>query len=178
MPITIRSKLPSNPLSLRRVEIEAEMEQLRDRANVLESELEEIGIAERVLARLSGASGATASAADKPKPKSASEAQAAGSPTMPVMIRTVLREAYRQGRKGLEPKEISDRIDAKGWGPINRDVIRTRTWRLARDGKLTKDGSFYSLVDPENEKPADDNSEGNESAGLFSNQGREAGLGR
>ena len=167
MPVTLHQIGQPDPISLRRSQIEQEMEQLRSRANELEAELEELGIAERVLARLSGASGAKVGTAVKPKPKSASEAQAAGSPTMPVMIFTVLKEAYRQGLKGLEPKDISDRIDAKGWGPINRDVIRTRTWRLARDQKLRKVGSVYSLLDPENEKPADDNSEGNESAGLF-----------
>jgi len=144
----------------------------------MEQKLSEIEIAERVIASLDGAGRDYLREAVQPKAKGALAVKASGAPTIPEMIYQVLYEAYRQGKVGLEPKEIADAIDAKpGWGPINRDVLRTRAWRLARDRKLVKgmDSARYALPEPEKYKPAGTIPEGEEPAGLFSPaQGGEA----
>jgi TolA-binding protein len=157
-----------NLITVRRAEVEQQLDRLQSQSAKLQQELADLQTAERVLNNLTGAKRSTSGEADKSKPKNASEARPTGAPAMPVMIFTVLREAYRQGRVGLEPREIADAVDAKeGWGPINRDVIRTRTWRLAKDGKIKKDGTVYSLI-PENEKPVDAESDQDTPTGLFS----------
>lgn len=165
-------------IALRRAEVEQTLATFREGVAAMERTLAELEIAERVVASLDGAGRDYLREAVQPKTKGALAVKASGAPTIPEMIYQVLYEAYRRGRVGLEPKEIGDAIDAKeGWGPINRDVLRTRAWRLARDHKLIKgkDNALYALPNPENYKPAGTIPEGEEPTGLFPQaQGGEA----
>lgn len=165
-------------LDLRQAQVEQALETFRQGVAAMEQELADIATARRVFSTLDGAGRDYLREAAQPKPKGALAVKASGAPTIPEMIYQVLFEAYRQGKVGLEPKEIADAIDAKeGWGPINRDVLRTRAWRLARDHKLVKakDAAIYALPNPENYKPAGADPEGEEPAGLFPQaQGGEA----
>lgn len=163
----------------RRHEVEAQIERLEARVTELRNELADLDTAERVLARLTGASGGEARAADEPKPASFAGGGQASEPPLTEKINTVLAEAHRRGLKGLEPAGIYDAIIAKGWA-ATKDGVRTTTWRLWNEKRLDKIAgtSSYSILG--NEKPAGETSAKDTPTGLFNQpeqQGREAGPG-
>ncbi|WP_370319528.1 hypothetical protein [Oricola sp.] len=166
-----------NLLTNRRLEIEKELDRLKQAIAAYEEELGEIETAERIIARYSGAERYTPSASNQPEAPKDAGASAATQPFVPEMIRIVLGEAYRRGLPGLEPAQMYDAMIAKGW-TVNKDTIRTRSWRMWKDKKLDKpeDSAVYSLP---KDKPAGGESGDETPAGLMSNpeHGREAGQG-
>jgi hypothetical protein len=84
----------------------------------------------------------------------------AGTPTMPEMIEAVLTEASFQGRHALEPKEIVATIRQKWWPTVTPASVSPIAWRLAKEGRLHKDGSKYSLArEQAAESPDEDSAE-------------------
>ncbi|MGX5839924.1 hypothetical protein ACWGTI_04270 [Mesorhizobium sp. ArgA1] len=174
-----------NLISIRYREVEQQIARHRDEIAKLESELPELDIAGRVIARLSGAEWPPAGAADEPKPENAASAKPDGLPTMPEMILVVMANSYRQGRRGMEPKDVTKAISERYWSDLKGSTsVSTTMWRMAqpKDGRLLKDDDspLYMLASeplPFNEKPADPVSEGEQSAGLSqpSAQGGEPG---
>jgi hypothetical protein len=64
-----------------------------------------------------------------------------GLPPMPEMITTAIRVAGR----GLEPREMTAFIRQKWWPNVKGESVSPIAWRMARQGQLKKDGSFYRL---------------------------------
>lgn len=117
--------------------------------SAMQQELVELDTAERVFARLSGAERHTAGPADEPKPQEApqSDAPRVRLPSMPNMILSVMQDSYRQGLKGLSPKEMGERIGEKFSHSPRGDAVSSIAWRMWKRGQLRKDedSPLYSL---------------------------------
>lgn len=159
-----------------RVELEGKIARLRTEIEHCEAELVRVNDALSLFDSLSGAKGSAPRPADRSEPSIVPPKVPANEPPLTDKIQTVLREAYRQGLRGLEPSGIYDAIIAKGWS-TSKDNVRTTTWRIWKDARLWKadDSPLYGILElpgmtpGDNEKPADDVSEQDASAGLFSN---------
>jgi hypothetical protein len=144
----IMSTDPYALLLHRRKEIETERDDLQARLRVLDEEDVELAAAAKVLSRFGavqpdlvvdgGDDGVTlfqVKHAGKPQ----------GTPTTPNMILALLREAAAQGKKGLEPREMQISIAKRWWPTVKSEDVGPTAWRMWKDGRLTKDGSLYSL---------------------------------
>jgi hypothetical protein len=141
-------------IAARRQAIEAELAQLATRADELRKELADIAVAERVVARLSGASADEASAAERRVEEEAVGSKPPGTPSIPDMIMTVLQEDVIGG--GMEPKAITRDVQTRWWPNVPSNAISSIAWRMWKRGQLRKEGSVYML--PEENEAADDNS--------------------
>ncbi|WP_323015541.1 hypothetical protein, partial [Devosia sp.] len=117
----------------RRAEVGKQLSDLDALRAELESELGDLAATERTFARMGGAERITASA-----PVGQPEAVARGDATKPATTTEMILQVFREMGRGMEPREVTDAIEAKGWGPVNRDALRTRIWHLAKDKKLAK----------------------------------------
>jgi hypothetical protein len=155
----------------RRSEVEEHLSKAQALVETLRAELADLDAVERTFSRMSGAERRQARPAirtNAPVPVKA----AAKPETMTDMILAVRREFGQP----MEPREIGDAIEAKGWGKVNRDAMRTRIWHMVREGKLVKVGNAYNLP-LGNEKPVGAKSVEDTPTGLFS-QPTQAGEGR
>jgi len=178
--VVLTGVMDNNLITNRRREVEAEIDRLRTMLSEYEAELVELDTAGRVMARLSGAKRAAPGEANKQEQAVVPPKVASKEPPLTDKIVAVVSEAHRQGRKGLEPKEIFDAIIAKGWA-ADLAAVRSTTWRIwNKHGRLSKpdpDSPLYSV--PEREK-ATDLLSGREQSEAFDHQpeqGREAGPG-
>jgi hypothetical protein len=134
----------------RRKAIAAELHDLDERATALKAEDTELATAERVFARFVEPGTA--------EPKEAMEADAGGkpqnTPTTPVMILTLLKDAERQGKPGLEPRQMLLGITKRWWPAVKSEDVAPTAWRMWKEGRLSKDGSLYMLP-KNNEQVAD-----------------------
>jgi hypothetical protein len=148
--------MDKNLITNRRREVEAEIERLKLSMAQYEAELVELDTAERVMDRLSGAKWVAPGEANKQEQAIVPPKVASKEPPLTDKIVAVVSEAHRQGRKGLEPKEIFDAIIAKGWA-ADLAAVRSTTWRIWKHGgRLSKpnaDSPLYSV--PEREKATD-----------------------
>jgi hypothetical protein len=86
------------------------------------------------------ASPETASVPDaKPDAPSASKPQ--GLPSVPEMILQALVDAA----DGLRPRDITQTIRREWWPGMPGDRVLTTAFRMAREGRLAKDGNRYKL---------------------------------
>lgn len=171
-----------NLITTRRREVEQEIARLRILIAEAETELADLATAERVLARLSGAKRGPVSEVNKPQ-QTRLPIEDTSADTLPLTqkIMQVVQEGYRRGLAGMEPREIADAIEAKGWGKVDRGYVRTRTWRMMDEGKLAKiPGTSRYTMPPEGgeKKPADQASEGEQSAGSSDQPARAGEPGR
>lgn len=170
--------MDKNLITNRRREVEAEIERLKISISEHEAELAELDTAERVMARLSGAKWVAPSKANQQEPTIVPPQIAPRERPLTEKIQIVLQEAHRRGLKGLEPKEIYENIIAKGWS-ADVSAVRSTTWRIWKDGRLSKpdlDSPLYTV--PEREK-ATDLLSSEEQPGAFDQpeRSREAGSG-
>jgi hypothetical protein len=110
------------------------------------------------------------------KPATATRPQAT-TLSIPDMIFGVLSDNAYNLDLGLEPADILQEIKRLYGAEPDPNNVRPALWRLAKSGRLTKDGNRYRL--PDNEKPADE-IPGEEPPAGFDQpeaQGREAGPG-
>jgi len=68
-----------------------------------------------------------------------------GIPTVPNMIMEALLVASDNGMYGMEPSHVTAFIRDNYWPSVQSQNVAPTMWRMARDGKLTKNGSVYSL---------------------------------
>jgi hypothetical protein len=136
-------------LRYRREAIATLLKQLDEQATALRLEDAELETAERVLARFE----------PTPDPGETKEVNASGkpqnTPTTPSMIVTLLKDAERQGKRGLEPKEMLIQITKRWWPSVKSDDVAPTAWRMWKDGRLEKDGSLY-MIKKNNEAVSDD----------------------
>jgi hypothetical protein len=141
-------------------EVEEEIARLKSRLADLEAELPDLETAARVIARLSGAEWHPTSAADEQQPPKASGGKPEGLPAVTEMIMIIMTESYRQGRRGMTPKEVMNAIVERWWPNMGRTIVSTTMWRMAqpKDGRLVKDDetSLYMLAAPRNNEADDD----------------------
>jgi hypothetical protein len=124
------------------------MQECRDRLQVLQAEIPELAVAERVLIRLAG----TQTEA-KPKEEAVDHDsdiavvnKPAGIPTMPEMIMAALESAeFNLNTDGLEPKDILRYIADKWWPEVRAELVGPIAWRMWKRGHLLKDGPRYRM---------------------------------
>jgi hypothetical protein len=134
-----------------RRKLEEEVSLLRNTIAAKETRLSELVIAERVLATIGDAREDHVDLTPDPevppkKPGWATGKRGAkpeGTPTVPVMILTVLKENAKS--RGLEPKEIAGFIAKRWWPDVTINAVGPIAWRMHKDGKLTKRAFRYSL---------------------------------
>lgn len=149
---------PLELIASRRRQIEAELALLSEQMEPLRAELADLEAAERVLSRLSVASGNQASPTIRP-PAAAQPAphmdatKPPGTPTITNMIVEALVDAKQRGRVGLEPKGMTEYIQAKWWPNVPGVAISPIAWRMWKRGMLEKEDTLYKL--PRNAEAAD-----------------------
>ena len=161
----------------RRREVEQEIGRLRSRMAEMETELAELDTVIRVVSRLGGAERAKFGPADEPQSARASGAAEKAGVTMPEMILGILHSSRGDSpaEYWLEPKEIARRIEQVYGVEPRGEGVSSIVWRMWKRGQLLKDADTPRYGLPDNEKPADEVSRQDASAGLFSNvHGREA----
>lgn len=124
-------------------EHEAAIEKLRDEDN-------ELTVAERVFARLSGEIiepdlNATAIEDETDATPAGRSAKPSGIPKMPEMIREALAHAHELGSPGLEPSGIVSFIQGRWWPGIPAISVGPIAWRMWKRGELVKEGNRYAL---------------------------------
>lgn len=169
----MRQDSPDTLISDREKQIEGEIARHQQSIVELRAEKAELETAKRVLARL----GLSATPGQSPIGRALEKAghehyedqrdspgKPEGIPTVPAMIRNVLKNALHV--KGLEPKDITARIATLWWPDVKSEVVSSIAWRMWKRGDLEKEGSLYRL--PQENKAADANSGRESSAALDS----------
>lgn len=128
-------------LRQRRVEIADELKKLDERATALRAEDVELETAERVLGRFNP----TPSVEATEPGESESGGKPANTPTTPQMILTLLKDAERQGKRGLEPREMLIAITKRWWPSVKSEDVAPTAWRMWKDRRLDKEGSLYMI---------------------------------
>jgi hypothetical protein len=126
-------------LRYRREAIAVQRKELDEQATALKIEDAELETAERVLARFEP----TTEAKGTEEPSAGGKPQ--NTPTTPVMILTLLKDAERQGKPGLEPREMLLGITKRWWPSVKSEDVAPTAWRMWKEGRLSKDGSLYML---------------------------------
>lgn len=61
------------------------------------------------------------------------------------MIVSLLKDAERQGKRGLEPREITIGITKRWWPGVKSEDVAPTAWRMWKAGRLEKDGTVYMI---------------------------------
>lgn len=106
------------------------------RLKELEAELNELEIAERVFAKLTGESSSAGTPANTGKP--------ADTPPMPEMIREALKHGKALGQPYMKPAEILSYIQGKWWPSAEPNAVGPIAWRMWQREELEKykDGTY------------------------------------
>jgi hypothetical protein len=119
----------------------------RDRA-MLEQQASELAVTERTLARILGV--------DLPQETGGSTSngsKAGGKPKkLPSIYQMMLALLAEAPGGALEVQDAMRLIRERWWPSAERNDIAPTLWRLAKTGKLKKDGTSYAL--PETEEPS------------------------
>ncbi|MFD1704825.1 hypothetical protein ACFSCV_17605 [Methylopila henanensis] len=145
-----KGEMETSPVALikvRRFEVEREIAELTERLQSLKAELPELDVAERVLSRISGEAGHSVGHGDPTPPARSATTKPEGAPTVPEMILTLLKEARAEGRVGLEPREMVQRVARRWWPDVRTEAVGSIAWRMWKREQLRKDGPVYMLPD-------------------------------
>lgn len=121
--------------------IQDDIRGLNAELNELMVEAKELTIAEKVLMRLHPE--VDGDDEEPERTPSGAPVKPAGIPTMPEMIVDALRSSTNPF--GFSPKEIMEFIAAKYWPEVRSELVGPIAWRMAKEGRLVKNGAFYSL---------------------------------
>jgi hypothetical protein len=124
----------------RRKAIAAELHDLDERASVLKAEDTELATAERVFARF-----VEPGSAETKEVEEVASGKPQNTPTTPQMILTLLKDADRAGKPGLEPRQMLLAITRRWWPTVKSEDVAPTAWRMWKEGRLAKDGSLYML---------------------------------
>ncbi|MDH3263449.1 MAG: hypothetical protein OEM24_05580 [Paracoccaceae bacterium] len=141
-----------NTVALRMRAVEQEMARHHDGISACEAELAELRVAEKVLARLSGAKRPEAGEDRAEKEAATPSTKPEGIPAMTEMILAILRET---SAAGMEPKDIASVVRERWWPDVDGVRVSTAAWQLWKRGELEKDegSSLYRL--PQEKEPSD-----------------------
>jgi hypothetical protein len=70
---------------------------------------------------------------------------------MPDMIIVALRDARSIGKRGLEPREMTEFIAKKWWADVPQNSVGPIAWRMWKNHKLQKRESRYFLAKSDEE---------------------------
>lgn len=121
--------------------VQDDIRTLNAEINELLAEVKDLTIAEKVLMRLSP--NADESDEEIERTPSGAPVKPAGIPTMPEMIVDALRSTTNPF--GLSPKDIMEFIAAKYWPDVRSELVGPIAWRMAKEGRLVKNGTIYCL---------------------------------
>ncbi|MEO9615677.1 MAG: hypothetical protein ABJG86_03500 [Nitratireductor sp.] len=168
-----------NLIEIRRSEIEAEIARLQERIKGLAAERNELDIAERVLARLSGAKQNPSQSNIEPKPSLGADDAPKRPLTVRQMIMAALMDARQKGLPGRTPKQIREYVEATYERKIGQQINTTasRMWHDLKEIEKDIESGLFRL--PLNETPVDEKPGQVPSTGLYNDpvQGRSAGPG-
>jgi hypothetical protein len=148
IPLTMTDSLQR--LKMRRSTIALEIGNLNERILALKSEDKNLELAETILAQFEDDDGVVRPAEPSESTTISMEARGKplGTPTTPAMIMQLLNEAARQGKPGMEPKDMQLSIARRWWPGVKSEDVAPTAWRMWKDGRLSKDGSVYSIKQP------------------------------
>ncbi|MET3578536.1 hypothetical protein ABID19_001553 [Mesorhizobium robiniae] len=128
----------------KRADLVDQREKLVAKIARLETEIAELNVTERTVAKLMGLTApATVSHV---LPETGRTTKPNDLPPMPTMITEALVVHYRQGRRGLTPSEIRDEIAKRYWPEVTAEAVGPIAWRMMKRDELEKtpDG-LYTL---------------------------------
>lgn len=134
----------------KRVTVEAEINRYREAIAVLEEQIKEFEIAERVLQSLESNESAVPRSPAHPVVGEGTQ-KPDGIPTMPEMILDALRESKP---RGLEPRDMVLFIEKKYWPNVPSNAVGPIAWRMHDRGELRKRESKYFLPKDDEEQGA------------------------
>lgn len=170
---------PLDMIVKRRNEIAAAISDYTTKIDDLRKELPDLDVAERVLKRLSP------SADEGPittvfmtlgaqlAEKDANKIKPADIPTMPEMIIEAIKN-IDHGHVGLMPADVVKYIAHTYWSGVRPELVGPIMWRMAKEGRLSKVGSRYSLpgeIDPARSKSAEAGEQGHYSGPVQAGSG-------
>ena len=151
----------------RRRQIAQEISEIMAKVETLREEERELGIAEKVLSRLSKVDISSIALDDTLPVENSDKAEEftldtvdrteelvervetggkpPNTPAIPVMIIEALGFADLMGENGLTPRGMTDYISRKWWPDVSVSSIGPIAWRMWKRGQLAKDDSVYSL---------------------------------
>ena len=164
-------------------ELAEENERLATMIAANDVELTELAMAEKVIARLTGASrDRTVTAVAKPaaRPHVAakkSPKRSYGKRPLAEVIMEIMKESATLGVIRMEPKDALELARARWKQDAEPQAVSTTFWRMMKQGLLEKDEgtSFYRL--PEKKLADDSHPEGETSSAIPPAEGREAAPG-
>src|SRR4051812_42896811 len=123
IPLTMTDSLQR--LKIHRKKIALEIGNLNERILALETEDKELEAAEAVLARFAddGAEVAPKESGEGAPPPTDAKGKPAGTPTTPSMILQLLSEASRQGKPGMEPRDMQLVIARRWWPSVKSEDV-------------------------------------------------------
>jgi hypothetical protein len=144
IPLTMTDRFER--LKQRRKAISKEIGLHNELIAALELEDKELEAAEAVLSRFADeGSEVSAKPPDESIPSADAKGKPTGTPTTPTMIMQLLTEASRQGKPGMEPREMQLQIARRWWPGVKSEDVAPTAWRMWKDGRLSKEGSVYSI---------------------------------
>ena len=140
--------------------IRNQIAKLESKIAVLKAEENETVIAQNVMARLTGSpksaepidntanytNGYSNRSGKKRRVRPKGTVRPEGIPTMPDMIKMAITSAIKEGKGGLSPSELCDRIDKTWWPGVDPNSVKPTAWRLEQDDRLKKVGDKYTLL--------------------------------
>ncbi len=66
-------------------------------------------------------------------------------PPLTQMIVRALEDGISHGHAGLRPRAMADFVRRQWWPDATNTMIGTAAWRMAREGRLARNGGVYSL---------------------------------
>jgi hypothetical protein len=138
-------------IQARRKKIEAEIQdklvQYQKAVAVLEDELQELKVAERVFSKLTQGSAPDKKGSSKDHPASGKPADL---PAVSQMIKDALQHAVMAGGRGMKPAALLSYIRGTYWNGAQSKDVGSIAWRMWKNGQLEKSTSgVYALLKPE-----------------------------
>lgn len=129
----------------KRADLVDQREKLVAKIARLETEIAELNVTERTVARLIGLT-LPAPASQDAQRETGRNAKPDDLPAMTTMIKAILLAHFRRGRRGLAPKEIREDIAKFYWPDVPSEAVGPIAWRMLTRGELEKtpDG-LYAL---------------------------------
>jgi hypothetical protein len=129
--------------------LELEREKLKTRLNMIDSQVADYETTIRVVQLTVGKFDQKSTHSSQMKTaktkQSVMPSKPNGVPTIPDMILTILEKAKEQGHTTIQPKEFLALIRDEWWPEAPAEHVAPTLWRMAKAGRLHKEGDGYSL---------------------------------
>jgi hypothetical protein len=137
------------PILEKKAALEAERNRIKTRLDMIDIEIADHETAIRIFQRVTGKVEQKLQPSKHVKKqkleKQSLPTKPDGVPTIPEMITTILERAAAQGHRALQPKFFLRLIQSEWWPEAPSEHIGPTLWRMAKAGRLNKEGDYYSL---------------------------------